>query len=71
MTDASSLHELAAHVAHVERDDAVERARRAVLAAIEARDASTKALWWHHYRVARAVALDAGSERHVLRLVRG
>lgn len=71
MTDASAMHELDARSPHPERGDAVARARSAVLAAIGAGDASTKALWWHHYRVARAEALAAGDERGVLRLVSG
>ena len=71
MTDASSLHELDTHSPHTEVGDAVERTRHAALAAIEAGDASTKALWWQQYRVARAEALAAGNAPGVLRLVRG
>ena len=71
MTDASSLHDHDARPPHPEIANAADRVRRAVLAAVEAGDASTKALWWHQYRLARAEALAIGKRRRLLRLVRG
>jgi hypothetical protein len=46
--------------------------RSAVLAAIAASDADTKASWWNRYRAARADALASLGERpSLLRVVRG
>ena len=49
-----------------------DQIRSAVMAAIEAPDLDTKAMWWDRYRAARAEALASRGQRpSLLRVVRG